>query len=112
MRRLWRRLLRLQSQSRIRLPRRALAPEDLRKGDRLQIGARVFRVRGSLLLVSGPLAFSLEELDGGPALEMGKRRPVRLLVPLGRPGPWTLILGGSRVELPVDCVVRFPSGES
>jgi hypothetical protein len=110
MRRLWRRLLRLRGQSRIRLPRRALAPEDLRKGDRLQIGERVFRVRGSLLLVSGPLAFSLEELDAGPAQE--KRRPVRLLVPLGRPGPWTLILEDSRIDLPVDCVVRFPAGES
>jgi hypothetical protein len=112
MRRLWRRLLRLRGQSRIRLPRRALTPEDLRKGDRLQIGARVFRVRGSLLLVSGPLAFSLEELDAGPTLVMGKRRPVRLLAPPGSPGPWTLILGDSRVDLPVDCVVRFPAGES
>ena len=108
MRRLWRRLLRLRGQSRIRLPRRALTPEDLRKGDRLQIGARVFRVRGSLLLVSGPLAFFLEELDTAPE----RRRPVRLLAPPGRPGPWTLILGDSRVDLPVDCVVRFPAGES
>jgi len=108
MRRLWRRLLRLRGQSRIRLPRRALTPEDLRKGDRLQIGARVFRVRGSLLLVSGPLAFSLEELDAVP----GRRRPVRLLASPGTAGPWTLILEDSRVDLPVDCVVRFPAGES
>jgi hypothetical protein len=100
-RRLWRRLLRLRGQSRIRLPRRALMPEDLAKGDHLQIGARVFRVRGRLRLASGPLAFSLEEL-GGP-----ERRPVRLLALPGSPEPWTLILGESRVDLPVECVVRY-----
>jgi hypothetical protein len=43
---------------------------------------------------------------------MGKRRPVRLLAHPGSPGPWMLILEDSRVDLPVDCVVRFPSGES
>lgn len=106
MRRLWRRLLRLRGQSRIRLPRRFLLPEDLAKGDRLQIGERTYRVRGLVLLASGPLAFSLEDLDGGPE----RRRPVRLLASPGSPGPWTLVLGDSRVDLPVDCVIRYPAG--
>ena len=103
MSRLWRRLLRLRSQSRIRLPRRVLLPEDLVRGDHLQIGARTFRVRGRLRLASGALAFALEEL------EKPESRPVRLRA--ASQGPWTLILGDDRVSVPVDCVVRFPAGE-
>ena len=103
MSRLWRRLLRLRSQSRIRLPHRVLMPEDLARGDRLQIGTRTFRVRGRLLLASGALAFALEDL------EKPESRPVRLLA--GSQGPWTLILGDDRISVPVNCVVRFPAGE-
>jgi hypothetical protein len=101
MRRLWRRLGRLLDQSRIVLPRRALSAEDLRRGDRLQIGPAVFRVQGSLLLSSGPLAFRLEDLEGP------KNGAVRLLE---HQGTWTLVRGGGRVEVPVDCVVRYPVG--
>ena len=103
MRRIWKRLLRLFGQSRIRLPRRALTPEDLREEDRLQIGKDVFRVRGSLLLVSGSMAFALEDLKGGPA-----RGPVRLVCP-AEAGEWVMVLGGRRVELPRDCLVRYPA---
>jgi hypothetical protein len=99
MRRLWRRLERLMDQSRIALPRRALASRDLRPGDRLQIGPALFRVQGSLLLNSGPLAFRLEDLEGP---ETG---PVRLLE---MQGTWTLLRGGGRLEVPVDCVVHYP----
>lgn len=99
MRRLWRRLGRLLDQSRIVLPRRALASRDLCRGDRLQIGPAVFQVRGRLLLNSGPLAFRLEDLEGP---ETG---PVRLLE---FRGTWTLVRGGGRVEVPVDCVVHYP----
>ena len=101
MRRLWRRLRRLLGQSRIVLPRRALSPEDLRPGDRLEIGPAVFRVQGSLLLNSGPLAFRLEDLEGA------ERGPVRLLE---LEGTWVLVRGGGRVEVPVECVTHYPAG--
>jgi hypothetical protein len=103
MRRIWKRLRRLWNQSRIRLPRRPLGPGDLRRGDRLEIGAGVFRVRGCVLLASGVLVFALDELNGGP-----ERRPARLLVPLGGSGAWTLVRGGSRVGVPVEGIVRYP----
>jgi len=103
MRRLWRRLERLLDQSRIVLPRRALTSQDLRPGDRLQIGPAVFRVQGSLLLSSGPLAFRLRDL------ERAETGPVRLLE---FKGSWTLVRGGGRVEVPVDCVTHYPAGGS
>jgi len=104
MRRLWRRLFRLLGQSRIVLPRRALHPEDLRPGDRLEIGEAVFRVRGALYLNSGPWAFRLEDLGGtGP-------RPIRLLAAPESPGSWTLIRDGRGVEVPGECVRWFPVG--
>lgn len=102
MRRLWRRFRRLLGQSRIVLPRRPLHPEDLRPGDRLEIGEAVFRVRGALHLNSGPWAFRLEELDGtGPG-------PLRLLAAPESPEPWTLLRDGRCVEVPGDCVRWFP----
>ena len=104
MRRLWRRLRRLLGQSRIVLPRRSLHPEDLRPGDRLEIGEAIFRIRGALRLNSGPWAFRLEELDGtGPP-------PLRLLAVPESPGPWTLLRDGRCVEVPGDCVRWFPVG--
>jgi len=103
MSRIWKRLRRLWRQSSIRLPRRPLDPGDLRRGDRLEIGAGVFRIRGCVLLASGILVFALDELHGGP-----ERRPVRLLVPLGGSGVWTLVRGGGRVEVPVEGIVRYP----
>ena len=103
MKRLWRRLERLLDQSRIVLPRRALTSQDLRPGDRLQIGPAVFRVQGSLLLSSGPLAFRLRDL------ERAETGPVRLLE---FKGSWTLVRGGGRVEVPVDCVTHYPAGGS
>jgi hypothetical protein len=102
MRRLWRRLLRLLGQSRIVLPRRALCPEDLRPGDRLEIGETVFQVRGALHLQSGPWAFRLEELNGA------EPRPIRLLAAPESPGPWTLIRDGGWVEVPGECVRWWP----
>ena len=104
MTRLWRRLLRLLAQSRIVLPRRALRPEDLRPGDRLEIGETVFRVRGALRLNSGPWAFRLEELNGT------EPRPIRLLAVPESPGPWTLIRDGRWVEVPGECVRWWPVG--
>jgi hypothetical protein len=101
MRRLWRRLGRLLDQSRIVLPRRALTSEDLRRGDRLQIGPAVFRIQGHLRFNSGPLAFRLEDLEGP------ERGPVRLLE---YQGIWTLIHGGGMVEVPVDCVTHYQAG--
>ncbi len=101
-RRLWRRLLRLLGQSRIVLPRRTLRPEDLRPGDRLEIGETVFRVRGALHLQSGPWAFRLEETEGK------EPRPIRLLAVPERPGPWTLIRDGRWVEVPGECVRWWP----
>ena len=99
MRRIWKRLRRLWSQSRIRLPRRPLRPGDLQPGDRLEIGAGVFRVRGSVVFRSGAWVFALDDLNGG--LE---RRPVRLLVPPGGAGAWTLVVGGERMAVPAEGV--------
>lgn len=104
MRRLWRRFRRLLGQSRIVLPRRALHPEDLRPGDRLEIGETVFRVRGALHLNSGPWAFRLEELDGTEPCSL------RLLAAPESPGPWTLLRDGRCVEVPGDCLRWFPVG--
>lgn len=104
MRRLWRRLLRLLAQSRIVLPRRALCPEDLRPGDRLEIGETVFRVCGALRLQSGPWAFRLEEIGGAVP------HPIRLLAVPESPGPWTLIRDGGWVEVPGECVRWWPVG--
>lgn len=99
MRRIWKRLRRLWSQSRIRLPRQPLCPAGLRRGDRLEIGAGVFRVRGCVRFRSGVLVFALDELNGGP-----ERRPVRLLVPPGGSRTWVLVIGGERVGVPVEGV--------
>lgn len=99
MRRIWKRLRRLWSQSHIRLPHRSLRPADLRRGDRLEIGAGVFRVRGCVVFRSGVWVFALDELNGGP-----ERRPVRLLVPPGGAGAWTLVVGGERMAVPVEGV--------
>ena len=107
MRRIWKRLRRLWSQSRIRLPRRALHPADLRRGDRLEIGTGVFRVRGCVVFRSGVLVFALDELNGGP-----ERRPVRLLVPPGGAGTWTLVVDGERVGVPVEGVGWYPVPEA
>jgi hypothetical protein len=102
--RLWRRFRRLLGQSRIVLPRRALHPEDLRPGDRLEIGEAIFRIRGALRLNSGPWAFRLEELDGTES------RPIRLLAAPESPGPWMLLRDRRCVEVPGDCVRWFPVG--
>ena len=98
MRRLWRRLRRLLGQSRIVLPRRALCPEDLRPGDRLEIGETVYQIQGALRLQSSPWAFRLEELGASAP------RPIRLLAVPESPGPWTLIRDGGWVEVPGECV--------
>jgi hypothetical protein len=106
MSRIWKRLRRLWSQSRIRLPRRPLHPGDLRRGDRLEIGTGVFRVRDSVVFRSGVWVFALDELNGGP-----ERRPVRLLVPPGGSGTWTLIMRGGRVGVPVEGIGWYGVGE-
>jgi hypothetical protein len=75
----------------------------------VQIGAAVWRVRGGLYLWSGSWAFlveSVEELPGAP-------RTARLLVPswtAESAGDWTLVRGGERSRVPVECAVVFPSG--
>ncbi len=106
MRRIWKRLRRLWTQSRIRLPRRSLHPADLRRGDRLEIGAGVFRVRGSVVFRSGVRVFALDELNGGP-----EKRPVRLMVPPGGSRTWVLVIGGGRVGVPVEGVGWYPTGQ-
>jgi hypothetical protein len=100
------RVSRLLNQSRIRLSRRPPAAEDLERGDRVQIGAAVWRVRGGLYLRSGSWAFlveSVEEIPGAP-------RTARLLIPSQDARDWTLVRGGERARVPVECVVVFPSG--
>ena len=106
---LLRRVSRLMAQSRIRLPRRP--PERLAKGDRLQLGAAVWRVRGSLLLASGGWVYRLEAVDPVP----GERRTVRLLVPAVSSGFWTFLFIAEdgkeeRVRVPAEGLVVFPVG--
>lgn len=111
-----RRIERLFGQSRIRLPRRRPAAEDLTDGDRVQIGAAVWRVRGGLCLWSGSWAFLVESVDGDGETP-GAPRTARLLIPPSASSPaspaprdWTLIKGGEMSRVPVECVVVFPSG--
>src|SRR5262249_54905474 len=105
-----RRVERLLGQSRIRLPRRRPAAEDLENGDRVQIGAAVWRVRGGLFLWSGSWAFLVESVAEGN----GTPRTARLLIPESSSSPtprdWVLIKGDERSRVPVECVVVFPSG--
>jgi hypothetical protein len=111
---LLRRVSRLMGQSRIRLPRRQ--PERLAKGDRLQLGAAVWRVRGGLLLASGSWAYRLEALDAAP----GERRSARLLIPAVSPEAgetvfWTFLFCSQgekeeRVRVPAAGVAVFRVG--
>ena len=101
---LGRRWLRVWRQSRIRLPRRPPAPEELGKGDRIQIESAVWRIRGRLLLLSGDWAFLLEPVSGLPEGTPN----ARLLAPARRTGPWTLIRESWRIELPAECLVIYP----
>jgi hypothetical protein len=105
--RLSRRFSRIWGQSRIRLPRRPPLPEELERGDRIQIESAVWRIGGRLLLLSGDWAFLLEPLSGLPA----GTPTARLLAPAGRPGPWTLVRDGQRFEVPVGCVVVYPAAD-
>ncbi len=105
-----RRVERLFGQSRIRLPRRRLAAEDLDTGDRVQIGAVVWRVRGGLALWSGSWAFLVEEAGTEAP---GAPRTGRLLIPSAPASTeWTLVRNGERRKVPVECMVVFPSGEA
>ena len=98
---LLRRLVRLWGQSRIRLPRRPLVPEDIGPGDRLQIGSVVWRVEGRLRLETGGWMFRLEA-----AGEVPGEREARLV---REGGMWVLVHGGARQPFPADCLVRFPA---
>jgi hypothetical protein len=102
-----RRLLRLLEQSSIRLPRRLPEPGELNRGDRIQIGSGVWRIRGRLLLLSGSWAFLLEPLTGLPE----GTSTARLLAPAKRPGPWALIRGEARFDVPAECVIVYPAGD-
>jgi hypothetical protein len=106
-RRLFRRLVQIIGQSRIRLPRRPLDPSELGEGDRIQIESAVWRIRGRLLLLSGDWAFLLEPVSGLPE----GTPTARLLAPADRPGPWTLIRDGQRFEVPVGCLVIYPAAD-
>jgi hypothetical protein len=103
---LLRRLVRLWGQSRIRLPRRPAGPEEIGPGDRLQIGAAVWRVQGRLRLDAregGGWMFRLE-----PAGEVPGEREARLVVPRGE-GTWRLVVDGAERLLPPGCVIVFPA---
>jgi hypothetical protein len=96
-----RRLIRLWGQSRIRLPRRPICPEEIGPGDRLQIGSAVWRVRVRLLLESGAWMFRLEAVGEAPG-----EREARLVVPQGS---WRLVHDGRERLLRPECVVHFPA---
>jgi hypothetical protein len=107
-----RRVERLFGQSRIRLPHRRPAAEDLEPGDRVQIGAVVWQVRGGLALWSGSWAFLVEALDSGPEVS-GAPRTARLLVPTSpATKEWTLVRNGERRQVPMECMLVFQPGEA
>jgi hypothetical protein len=107
-----RRVERLFGQSRIRLPHRRPAAEDLETGDRVQIGAVVWQVRGGLALWSGSWAFLVEALEAGPEVS-GAPRTARLLVPISPAAQdWTLVHNGEPRQVPMECMVVFPAGEA
>ena len=104
------RLLRLLDQDRIRLPRRALEPPDIRPGDRLQIGQEIWRVGEgwpSSGPRSGPFALTAEEASAPAAV---------LFTPGVTDGlrfqTWLLIKGGDRLEVPNEMIVHFRCGLS
>lgn len=104
---LLRRLVRLWGQSRIRLPRRPPGPEEIGPGDRLQIGSRVWRVQGRLLLESGGWMFRLEAMG-----EVPEERGARLRIPgegQGTRSNWRLVHNGTEQLLPPGCVIVFPA---
>lgn len=110
MRRLLRRLLRLLEQDRIRLPRRALAPRDIRSGDRLQIGQEIWRVgegRPPPGPVGGSFVLIAEEASAPAAV---------IFAPAGSDGfrfeTWLLIKGSDRAEVPEEMIVHYQSGLS
>ena len=106
---LLRRLARLWGQSRIRLPRRPAGPGEINPGDRIQIGAAVWRVRGRLRLDvrrGGGWMFRLEAVGEVPG-----EREARLMSPRRGEGEgsWCFVVDGSESLLPADCVVVFPA---
>lgn len=118
---LLRRLVRLWGQSRIRLPRCPPGPEEIGAGDRLQIGSRVWRVEGRLLLESGGWMFRLEAMGEVPGEREGRLRVSGGSSPSpgggvcnGRGGhgvrsDWRLFHDGTEHLLPADCVIVFPA---
>jgi hypothetical protein len=104
----WRRLLRVLGQDRIRLPKRSLAPREIRPGHRLQIGEETWRVGAIQPPTSGASeAFLLLAVRASTAT-------AALLAPPAPAGTarsaWTLVKGRDRVEVPAKMIVVFPSG--
>jgi len=102
------RLLRLLDQDRIRLPKRALEPRDIRPGDRLQIGREIWRVvegRPSPGPVGGSFVLTAEEASAPAAVLFAPGDSDGLRLPT-----WLLIKGSDRIEVPREMIVHFPSG--
>ncbi len=97
---LWQRFLRLWHEPRIRLSAPGLRARDLRSGDRLQIGSRLWRVE-ALSDADPATTFELTAVDGPP-----DRAWLRAAA-----GCWTLAAGpaGPRaIDLDPADVVHFP----
>ena len=100
MRRLWRRWRRLTAQSRITLPRRGLAPSDLRTGDWVEVASAAWRVAGRVLTPLGG-GFLLEPRSEGG---VGAR-----LLPPAAGAPWRLVQGEDCLELRPEDILAFPA---
>jgi hypothetical protein len=100
LRRLWRRLVRVFCQSRIRLPERSLYPAALQPGDWIQIESGVWRVKSSSRGL-GLHRIELETPDG---------RARAALLRSGENTLWTFQQGRDRLEVPADAVLVFPAG--
>jgi len=104
-----RRLQRIFGQDRIRLPRRPLQPADLVVGDRLQIGFKVWRVRGIRPVPTASCEWSLDLVSTSACASNA-----RLITTASAGGdhPWTWVLTGGedRIEIPPEMIIVFPSG--
>jgi hypothetical protein len=95
------RFARLLRQSRIRLPRAPLGPEELRPGDWVQLGTRTWRVRARRC-ERGVVVFRLRSVDG-------KERA--LLETSRETSPtWMMTHRRETIRFPPELLVVFPGG--
>lgn len=97
--RLRRRIARLLRQSRIRLPRRSVRADEIRAGQRIQLGSRVWKVVRRRF-ESDRVVFVLRSVD--------RATDTVLAGPRSLPGRWTLEQDGHELSICPEFLVVFP----